>query len=154
MSSSSVPVGKGDWNFTVDRPPYTLKADEVAQRLQVDIQQGTLLSIGRFDVTHLCSMPGLSERIVEGRQREFGVNQVQSDEASSWGSILLGSLSSFTTGHHPLISPWTVGQIANAMVLVLVMGMVVSFAIKSWIEGGVVAAVVRSSPPSPLLSPN
>ena len=52
------------------------------------------------------------------------------------------------------------GQIANAMVLILMIGMVcsmhnllvyrlshafqaVSFAIKSWIEGGVVAAVVR-----------
>ncbi|KAI5845384.1 hypothetical protein BZA05DRAFT_408351 [Tricharina praecox] len=34
------------------------------------------------------------------------------------------------------------GQIFNAMVLVLIMGMVVSFAIKSWIEAGVVTAVV------------
>jgi P-type Na+/K+ transporter len=33
-------------------------------------------------------------------------------------------------------------QVANAMMLVLVMAMVVSFAIESWIEGGVVAAVV------------
>ncbi|KAH0013027.1 Na(+)/Li(+)-exporting P-type ATPase, partial [Aureobasidium melanogenum] len=33
-------------------------------------------------------------------------------------------------------------QIANAMTLVLIMAMVVSFAIKSWIEGGVVAAVI------------
>lgn len=33
-------------------------------------------------------------------------------------------------------------QIANAMMLVLIMAMVVSFAIKSWIEGGVVAAVI------------
>lgn len=33
-------------------------------------------------------------------------------------------------------------QVANAMMLVLIMAMVVSFAIKSWIEGGVVAAVI------------
>lgn len=31
------------------------------------------------------------------------------------------------------------------MVLVLVMGMVVSFAIRSWIEGGVITAVVSTS---------
>lgn len=33
-------------------------------------------------------------------------------------------------------------QVANAMILVLVLAMVVSFAIRSWIEGGVVAAVI------------
>lgn len=33
-------------------------------------------------------------------------------------------------------------QVANAMMLVLIMAMVVSFAIRSWIEGGVVAAVI------------
>lgn len=33
-------------------------------------------------------------------------------------------------------------QIANAMMLVLIMAMVVSFAIKSWIEGGVITAVI------------
>lgn len=33
-------------------------------------------------------------------------------------------------------------QVANAMMLVLIMAMVVSFAIKSWIEGGVVSAVI------------
>ncbi|KIW20758.1 potassium/sodium efflux P-type ATPase, fungal-type [Exophiala spinifera] len=35
-----------------------------------------------------------------------------------------------------------VRQVANAMMLVLLMSMIVSFAIKSWIEGGVVAAVI------------
>ncbi|KAL9600005.1 MAG: hypothetical protein Q9219_003474 [cf. Caloplaca sp. 3 TL-2023] len=35
-----------------------------------------------------------------------------------------------------------VRQIANAMILVLILAMVVSFAIKSWIEGGVISAVV------------
>jgi P-type Na+/K+ transporter len=33
-------------------------------------------------------------------------------------------------------------QVANAMILVLIMAMVVSFAIKSWIEGGVVTGVI------------
>jgi P-type Na+/K+ transporter len=33
-------------------------------------------------------------------------------------------------------------QVANAMMLVLVIAMVVSFSIRSWIEGGVVAAVI------------
>jgi len=33
-------------------------------------------------------------------------------------------------------------QVANAMTLVLIIAMVVSFAIKSWIEGGVIAAVI------------
>nr|POE88108.1 sodium transport atpase 5 [Quercus suber] len=35
-----------------------------------------------------------------------------------------------------------IGQIANAMTLVLIMAMAVSFGIRSWIEGGVVAAVI------------
>ncbi|KAH8078053.1 sodium transport atpase [Cristinia sonorae] len=85
--------------------PYTLPAEKVVERLEVDIQQG------------------LSEQTVRDRQALYGPNQVKSDEASTWASILLG-------------------QIANAMVLVLVMGMVVSLAIKSWIEGGVITAVV------------
>lgn len=33
-------------------------------------------------------------------------------------------------------------QVANAMMLVLIMAMVVSFAIQSWIEGGVITAVI------------
>ena len=33
-------------------------------------------------------------------------------------------------------------QVANAMMLVLIMAMVVSFAIKSWIEGGVITGVI------------
>ncbi|KAA8907824.1 putative P-type Na+-ATPase [Sphaerosporella brunnea] len=42
------------------------------------------------------------------------------------------------------VSPMQIlaGQIFNAMVLVLIMGMVVSFAIRSWIEAGFVTAVV------------
>lgn len=42
------------------------------------------------------------------------------------------------------VSAWSVflRQVANAMILVLVACMVVSFAIKSWIEAGVIAAVV------------
>jgi magnesium-transporting ATPase (P-type) len=35
-----------------------------------------------------------------------------------------------------------VAQVANAMTLVLILAMAVSFGIRSWIEGGVVAAVI------------
>lgn len=35
-----------------------------------------------------------------------------------------------------------IAQVANAMTLVLILAMAVSFGIKSWIEGGVVAAVI------------
>ncbi|KAM3540188.1 hypothetical protein ARSEF1564_006880 [Beauveria bassiana] len=35
-----------------------------------------------------------------------------------------------------------IGQIANALTLVLILAMVASFAIKSWIEGGVITAVI------------
>ncbi|PHH65706.1 hypothetical protein CDD81_1792 [Ophiocordyceps australis] len=35
-----------------------------------------------------------------------------------------------------------IGQIANALTLVLILAMAVSFGIKSWIEGGVIAAVI------------
>lgn len=42
------------------------------------------------------------------------------------------------------VNPWKilVRQIANAMTLVLILAMAVSFGIKSWIEGGVIAAVI------------
>lgn len=39
------------------------------------------------------------------------------------------------------ISKILVSQIANAMVLVLIIAMVVSFAIQSWIEGGVIVSI-------------
>jgi Na+-exporting ATPase len=35
-----------------------------------------------------------------------------------------------------------VAQVANAMTLVLILAMAVSYGIKSWIEGGVVTAVI------------
>lgn len=98
MSSTSVPTGKSEWRLTVDRPFYTMAAEEVAQRLQVDIQQGALLSRLRlFGPPHVGLVSGLPERIIEERQEEYGANQVQSDEASSWGSILLGALTSSST---------------------------------------------------------
>ncbi|BGP42642.1 P-type ATPase [Rhodotorula kratochvilovae] len=42
------------------------------------------------------------------------------------------------------VSPWKIlaGQVCNAMVLVLIICMAVSFGIQSWIEGGVIAAVI------------
>ncbi|KAI9882274.1 MAG: hypothetical protein M1823_005980 [Watsoniomyces obsoletus] len=66
---------------------------------------------------------GLTPEGARARLEEHGRNELDDGPGVRPGKILLR-------------------QIANAMVLVLILAMVVSFAIKSWIEGGVVAAVI------------
>ncbi|GAA6033364.1 hypothetical protein JCM8097_006713 [Rhodosporidiobolus ruineniae] len=66
---------------------------------------------------------GLSENEVESRLRRDGPNELSGRGGVSIWSILAG-------------------QVCNAMVLVLVACMAVSFGIESWIEGGVIAAVI------------
>jgi len=66
---------------------------------------------------------GLTEDDAKARLQEAGLNELQGGGGVNPVRILAG-------------------QIFNAMVLVLIMGMVVSFSIKSWIEAGVVTAVV------------
>ncbi|GAA5854933.1 hypothetical protein JCM8547_004126 [Rhodosporidiobolus lusitaniae] len=66
---------------------------------------------------------GLSSSEVEARHRRDGPNELTGGGGVSVWSILAG-------------------QICNAMVLVLVICMAVSFGIQSWIEGGVIAAVI------------
>ncbi|GAA6016833.1 hypothetical protein JCM10207_003267 [Rhodosporidiobolus poonsookiae] len=66
---------------------------------------------------------GLSKSEAESRHKQDGPN-----ELSGGGGV----------------SPWSilVGQVCNAMVLVLIACMAVSFGIQSWIEGGVIAGVI------------
>ncbi|KAI5776350.1 putative sodium P-type ATPase [Geopyxis carbonaria] len=66
---------------------------------------------------------GLKEQDAKERLQKVGLNELEGGGGVSVARIFAG-------------------QIFNAMVLVLIMGMVVSFAIKSWIEAGVVTAVV------------
>ncbi|KAF8658396.1 hypothetical protein AX16_002004 [Volvariella volvacea WC 439] len=66
---------------------------------------------------------GLSQTEVQDRLKRFGLNELEGGGGVSPLRIFIG-------------------QIFNAMALVLVMGMVASFAIKSWIEASVVTAVV------------
>ncbi|GAA6059832.1 hypothetical protein JCM10212_003744 [Sporobolomyces blumeae] len=66
---------------------------------------------------------GLSPSAVEHRQKRDGPNELSGGGGVSIWSILAG-------------------QLFNAMVLVLVACMAVSFGIQSWIEGGVIAAVI------------
>ncbi|KAL7268311.1 P-type ATPase [Rhizina undulata] len=66
---------------------------------------------------------GLSVEEAKSRLTQFGPNEIAGGGGVSATRIL-------------------VRQIFNAMVLVLIMAMVASFAIKSWIEAGVVSAVV------------
>ncbi|KAF2011992.1 sodium P-type ATPase-like protein [Aaosphaeria arxii CBS 175.79] len=66
---------------------------------------------------------GLSEAEAEKRLQEFGNNDLGDDKGVQPGKILLR-------------------QVANAMTLVLLLAMGVSFGIKSWIEGGVVTAII------------
>ncbi|KAF2123411.1 potassium/sodium eff [Dothidotthia symphoricarpi CBS 119687] len=66
---------------------------------------------------------GLTTSEAKTRHEKFGNNDLGDDEGVKPGKILLR-------------------QIANAMTLVLILAMGVSFGIKSWIEGGVVTAII------------
>ncbi|EUC38818.1 hypothetical protein COCCADRAFT_538 [Bipolaris zeicola 26-R-13] len=66
---------------------------------------------------------GLDDNEAKRRVDEYGTNELGEAESVSPIKIL-------------------VAQVANAMTLVLIMAMAVSFGIKSWIEGGVVAFVI------------
>ncbi|KAL4916017.1 hypothetical protein BDW62DRAFT_212310 [Aspergillus aurantiobrunneus] len=66
---------------------------------------------------------GLSPEEASRRLQEHGPNKLDEGEGVSMVKIL-------------------VRQVANAMMLVLILAMAVSFGIKSWIEGGVICAVI------------
>ncbi|KAF2000603.1 sodium P-type ATPase-like protein [Amniculicola lignicola CBS 123094] len=66
---------------------------------------------------------GLTTAEAQTRLLQYGNNELGDEGGVQPGKILLR-------------------QVANAMTLVLILGMAVSFAIRSWIEGGVVAAII------------
>lgn len=66
---------------------------------------------------------GLTEGEAEKRLEEFGNNELDNGPGVNPTKIIMK-------------------QIANAMMLVLLLAMGVSFGIQSWIEGGVVAAII------------
>jgi Na+-exporting ATPase len=66
---------------------------------------------------------GLDDDEAKRRIDEYGANELDEAEGVSVVKIL-------------------VAQVANAMTLVLILAMAVSYGIKSWIEGGVVTAVI------------
>jgi len=66
---------------------------------------------------------GLSPQDAESRLQEFGKNELDNGPGVNPTKILIR-------------------QVANAMMLVLILAMAVSFGIQSWIEGGVVAAII------------
>lgn len=96
---------EGPVPLELSNPPHLLSADEVAQQLQTDPDNG------------------LSDEEAKSRLTKFGLNELLGGGGVSATRILMK-------------------QIFNAMVLVLIMAMAVSFAIRSWIEAGVVTAVV------------
>jgi len=71
-----------------------------------------------------CSgVDGLPDADAKERLEKYGQNELDNGPGVNPGKILLK-------------------QVANAMMLVLIMAMAVSFGISSWIEGGVVAAII------------
>ncbi|EKV20390.1 Sodium P-type ATPase, putative [Penicillium digitatum] len=66
---------------------------------------------------------GLTTAAVKQRLEKYGENTLEGDEGVSLAKIVIR-------------------QIANAMMLVLIIAMAVSFGIQSWIEGGFIAAVI------------
>ncbi|RAH43131.1 sodium P-type ATPase [Aspergillus brunneoviolaceus CBS 621.78] len=72
---------------------------------------------------HVNPDQGLSSAEAAARLQQDGLNELEDDEGVSLLTIVLR-------------------QVANAMMLVLIIAMAVSFGIQSWIEGGVIAAVI------------
>ncbi|KAJ5484875.1 Sodium transport ATPase 2 [Penicillium diatomitis] len=66
---------------------------------------------------------GLNESDVQQRIEKYGENVLEGDEGISIAKIFIR-------------------QIANAMILILIIAMAVSFGIQSWIEGGFITAVI------------
>ena len=66
---------------------------------------------------------GLDDAEAKRRVEEYGPNELEAAEGVSPVKILIA-------------------QVANAMTLVLILAMAVSYGIKSWIEGGVVTFVI------------
>ncbi|GKZ25057.1 hypothetical protein AbraIFM66951_000515 [Aspergillus brasiliensis] len=69
------------------------------------------------------SEEGLSSQEAQSRLQKWGPNELEGDEGISLAKIIIR-------------------QVANAMMLVLIIAMAVSFGIESWIEGGVIGAVI------------
>ncbi|GAT29612.1 sodium P-type ATPase [Aspergillus luchuensis] len=69
------------------------------------------------------SEEGLSTQEAKSRLQKWGPNELEGDEGISLAKIIIR-------------------QVANAMMLVLIIAMAVSFGIESWIEGGVIGAVI------------
>ncbi|PYH82221.1 sodium P-type ATPase [Aspergillus uvarum CBS 121591] len=72
---------------------------------------------------HVNPDQGLSSAEAATRLQQDGPNELEDDEGVSLLTIVIR-------------------QVANAMMLVLIIAMAVSFGIQSWIEGGVIAAVI------------
>lgn len=71
--------------------------------------------------TDLCA--GLSQSEAARRVTIFGRNELEGDTGVNLGAVIIG-------------------QIFNSMVLVLLIAMIVSFAVRDWISGGVIGAVI------------
>jgi len=88
------------------------------------VPQFFLLSIAEVArLLHTDVERGLSQSAIPELQVEYGRNVLETGGGTSALSILAG-------------------QAFNAMVLILIMAMAVSFGIRSWIEGGVISAVI------------
>ena len=80
--------------------------------------------------------------------RETVTKELQADHKNGlspgFAATRLQELGRNELDHGPGVQPFKIllRQVANAMMLVLIMAMVVSLAIKSWIEGGVIAGVI------------
>ena len=87
-------------------------------------QQPFLLSVEEILNHHKTNTEaGLTSSQASQQQTQYGFNKLESDGGIAWYSIL-GK------------------QISNAMILVLVLAMALSFGVQDWIEGAVITAVI------------
>lgn len=117
-------------NYTCTHPDSSVEKVTAASTAGMDISRDEALFYAhRYQANAVLralsanQVEGLSSHEAGERLKTYGPNQLNSEDGVSIIGILIN-------------------QIANAMTLVLILAMCVSFGIHSWIEGGVIAGVV------------
>ena len=105
-------------------PPYQLSVGAVATEYDVDTEAG------------------LDDDQARDRLQRLGPNVLEGGEGVSWARVLISQLG--TPSFRSCSKPLFIATPDNAMVLVMIVALVVSLAIRSWIEGGVIAGTCSS----------
>lgn len=111
----------GQSNMPLSKVAHALERDVLVQEMRTHVKDG------------------LSETEAKKRLEEFGRNELDNEPGIQPLKILI---TQGITTFRPELNFAADQEACNAIILVLIISMAVSFAFKSWIEGGVIAAVI------------